>query len=242
MIASAPTSSSTSLPATIDVWTFALDIPDAAALGVLLSPDEHQRADRLQRAEDATRFRVAHARLREILASYLDVDPGRIVLEPDANGKPFVASPETSLHFNLSHSDDLATVAIWRAEVGIDIERVRVLDGPDLEPMFSRSEQAAFAALSGSERREAFFRCWTRKEALLKAWGRGLDVPLDSFDVPVGAEPDVVAQIAQETPDARAWRLLSFAPAAGYAGTVALAADATGRRAELILKTWPPGG
>lgn len=243
MTTRAPISTSSAPSTVIDVWTFALDVPETAALGALLSADERQRANRLQHPDDAARFSIAHGRLREILASYLHIDPALITFGVDGHEKPFIASPETPLRFNLSHSGDLAAIAVSRiGEVGIDIERIRILEGPDLEPMFSASEQASFAELAGGARREAFFRCWTRKEALLKAWGRGLDVPLDSFDVPVGPKPDVVVRVADETGNTRDWRLISFTPQEGYAGTLAVAAEGIGRSIALDHRAWPPAG
>lgn len=242
MTARASLQPSPSASAIVDIWTFDLDVPATAELCALLSPDEVQRANRLRRPRDAARFRVAHARLREILARYLATDAAQIAIAADSNGKPFIAAPETLLRFNLSHSDDLGAVAVSRiGEVGVDIERIQFIEGPDLEPLFSASEQAAFAKLSGAERREAFFRCWTRKEALLKAWGHGLTVPIDSFDVPVGPEPDVTVQVVDEMRVIRTWRLISITPKSGYAGAVALDADAAGD-VKLRLRAWPASG
>lgn len=246
MTLGAQTSTLPASSATIDVWTFALDVPEAVSAGLdaLLSPRERVRGDRFLHAHDARRFRVAHARLREILASYLAVAPAAIAFGEGTHGKPHVSGPETSLRFNLSHSGALAAVAVTQGgEVGVDVEHMRPVDDTGLEGVLSPREQQALAALAGSERHEAFYRCWTRKEALLKAYGRGLDVPLDSFDVPVGREPDaVVAFAGGQTGGTRAWRIVSFVPAPGYAGAVAVGADPSGRNAEVRWRTWPEGG
>lgn len=245
-------STSSASSSTIDVRIFVLDLPEAAAarLAALLSPDERQRAERLIRPQDGARFRAAHGRLREILAHHLAVAPQEIVFGEEPNGKPYIAAPETPLRFNLTHSDALAAVAVSPGvAVGVDIERIKPLEGTGLENALSPGEQKALAALGGSERRDAFYRCWTRKEALLKAHGGGLSVPLDSFDVPVGDQPGgVILRFGGGTTDVdqisgaagdRIWRVVSFTPAPGYAGAVAVAADASGRHAEPHWRAWP---
>lgn len=245
MANSPQTSGSTASSPAIDVWTFALDLSEAQAdpLAALLSADERRRADRLVHPEDRARFQAAHGRLREIIGNHLSVAPREIVFGVEPNGKPYVANPETQLRFNLTHSDALAGVAISHGlAVGIDIERIKPLDGTGLEEALSRREQDALAALGGEERRDAFYRCWTRKEALLKAHGRGLGVPLDSFDVPVDKTPDAIVRFGVTLAEARDWRIVSFVPAPGYAGAVAFAAETMGASARLAWATWPRRG
>jgi 4'-phosphopantetheinyl transferase len=243
MTLNARTSTTGLPPATIDVWTFALDIPEdaAAELGALLSAEERDRASRFRKPQDALRYQVAHARLREILAGYVSVSPASLAFATGTHGKPYLSAPETALCFNLAHSDALAAVAVVHAiDIGIDIERIKPLEGTELEDALSPREQNALAALSGTARREAFYRCWTRKEALLKAHGRGLDVPLDSFDVPVEGDSDVLVRFGgAPTETARDWRIVSFAPAPGYAAALAFAAEPPGLGAPLRWRTWP---
>lgn len=231
--------------AMVDIWSFHLDAPgvSAARLASLLSAEERQRADRFIRAQDAARFRVGRARLREILARYLAVDPQAIVFGYGTHGKPHIAAPVTPLRFNLTHSDERAAVAVSRtADVGIDIERIQPLEDPTLEDIFSPRERMALAALTGSERCEAFYRCWTRKEALIKAHGAGLDIALDSFDVPVGRDEDFTLTLAAGPSDrAGTWRVVSFAPSAGYAGAVAVASGPS-QHTELAWRRWPDEG
>lgn len=245
MANSARTSGLTISSPTIDVRTFALDLPEAEAepLAALLSSEERRRADRLVRPEDRARFQAAHGRLREIIGYHLSVAPREIVFGVEPAGKPYVAKPETSLRFNLSHSDALAGVAISHGiAVGIDIERIKPLDGTGLEEALSRREQDALAALGGIERRDAFYRCWTRKEALLKAHGQGLGVPLDSFDVPIDDTPDTIVRFGATRCEAQDWRIVSFVPAAGYAGAVAFAAETMGASPRLAWAPWPRRG
>jgi 4'-phosphopantetheinyl transferase len=238
-------------PVTADVWTFALDLPDAAAtrLDAFLSAEERDRSGRFFHARDARRFRAAHGRLREILAFHLAVAPQQIVLADGPHGKPYVATPVSPLRFSLSHSHGLAAVAVLQgAEIGVDIERVGPRAGTEPEDALSPRERAVLSALAGSERQDAFYRCWTRKEALLKAHGGGLGVPLDSFDVPVGREADDVilhlgggkdlGRTSGQAGD-RGWRVVSFIPAPGFAGAVAIAADPSGVHAEPRWRTWP---
>lgn len=245
MTLGAQTSTLPASSATIDVWTFALDVPEAVSAGLdaLLSPRERVRGDRFLHAHDARRFRVAHARLREILASYLAVAPAAIAFGEGTHGKPHVSGPETSLRFNLSHSGALAAVAVTQGgEVGVDVEHMRPVDDTGLEGVLSPREQQALAALAGSERHEAFYRCWTRKEALIKAHGAGLDIALDSFDVPVGRDEDFTLTLAAGPSDrAGTWRVVSFAPSAGYAGAVAVASGPS-QHTELAWRRWPDEG
>lgn len=226
----------------LEIWIFDLDLSttEASRLVPLLSDDERRRADRRVRPEDGQRFRVAHGRLREILAHHLGVPPQAIAFGEGQYGKPYITAPDTSLRFNLTHSDALGGVALSHAaDVGIDIERIRALDGTGLETALSAHEQCALAALDGNERREAFFRCWTRKEAVLKAHGCGLAVPLESFDVPVGPEPESIVRLpATGANKMQSWRIVSFVPAPGYAGAVA-APTGGEYSAALRYRTWP---
>lgn len=226
----------------LEIWTFDLDLSttEAARLVPLLSHDERRRADRRVRPEDGQRFRVAHGRLREILGHHLGVPPQDITFGEGPFGKPYIAAPETSLRFNLTHSDALGGVVLSHsADVGIDIERIRTLDGTGLETALSAHEQSALAALDGCERRDAFFRCWTRKEAVLKAHGCGLAVPLESFDVPVGLEPETIVRLSASGADeVKSWRIVSFVPAPGYAGAVAAPVGGW-HSAALRYRTWP---
>ncbi len=228
------------------VLTASLDVPDAlrGRLWAWLSSDERARAERFRFAVHRNRFVVARGRLREILGASLGVAPGEIAFEYSPRGKPSLARPFAAqgLRFNLSHADGLALYAIAHGrEVGVDVERVRPL--PDAESIaerfFSPREQAALRALPASERAAAFFACWTRKEAFLKATGDGLARPLDGFDVSVvPGLPARLERVEGDPLEAGRWSLAEVRPAAGYLGAVAVA----GARASLSCREWAPVG
>ena len=157
-------------------------------LQTILTRAELDRAERFHFARDGARFVVAHGLLRVILSRYLDSRPESIWFRYGPNGKPALAanSDGDDIRFNLAHCDNLAVVAISQGgELGVDIERIR----PELpvaeiaEHYFSAWEAAALQALPATERCDSFFRCWTGKEAYVKATGKGLSMPLDQFDV-----------------------------------------------------------
>lgn len=161
--------------------------------GELLSPDERERANRFHREVDRDRFRVVHTAMRMILAEYLNVDPQEIVFSSATGIKPELDSrlSGTGIQFNLSHSSELALLAVARgARVGVDIEWVKPEFPIDevAARFFSAAEISVLNMVPADERVEAFFSCWTRKEAYIKALGQGLSVPLDSFDVAFGSQ------------------------------------------------------
>lgn len=166
----------------VHLWRFPLDpFPhDLHSLQRLLSLDEQQRAARLLDPRKAQAFIVARARLRQILASYLSVDPAQISFTYGEQGKPALLSPATILTFNLSHSGDLALLAVAQGmEVGVDIEKIEPsLDYQRLAArFFSSEENAALMAAPKARRRRMFYRLWTKKEAQLKGAGGGFSAP-----------------------------------------------------------------
>jgi len=181
--------------------------PDVVvACSAVLSESERQRALRFKVDRDRRRFIVARARLRQLLAAKLGVDPREIELSNGANGKPHLAGrfAASTLRFNVSHSDDIAVFAFCDgAEVGVDIEAVRPMNDVDeiAARVFSPAETEALRALDGDTRVRGFFECWTRKEAFIKALGDGFSHDFNSVD-------------------ASGWRVESFSPAPGFIGAV----------------------
>lgn len=204
----------------VHVWRIDLDAgsPRREQLAAHLSTDEQTRAARFHTPELARRYRVAHGALREILGAYLDEIPGAVAFSLDPQGKPRLNTP--ALAFNLTHAGPLALVALAAGRaLGVDVEQVRALDDARLvaERFFAPEEVQAWNRLTGSEPMRAFFACWTRKEAYLKALGSGLARPLDSFVVNV--DPVEPARLLHDAVDASAparWRLatLDLGPAA----------------------------
>lgn len=214
----------------VEIHVFGLnETPDIVkALRGLLSQDELARAERFASPAFANRFIVARGRLRQILARSLATGPHQIEFTLTPTGKPLLQQPnQPATHFNLSHSGERAAVAVCRtAQVGIDIERVRDVRDGLARRFFAADEVAKLEALQGDERREAFFRCWTRKEAFLKATGEGIRRGLDSFSVSVAAdEKPRIVSIDGNLDAARHWQLRDLQPGPGYRGALVIDAQ-----------------
>src|SRR5438046_3961564 len=162
----------------IHAWCAGLDelASDLTAFAETLSVGERQRAERFQFDRDRKRFIVRHGLLRMILGRYLNLEPARLSFTCESRGKPALAGilDGRTLHFNLSHSDGLALFAVARRfALGVDVERIRPI--PEIDQIagkfFSTRESATLNALPAEQKLEAFFNCWTRKEAYLKATG-----------------------------------------------------------------------
>jgi 4'-phosphopantetheinyl transferase len=204
-----------------------------------LAPDERARADRFHFDRDRRRFIVSRAQLRMILARYVGDDPHALVFSYGSRGKPFLAHLlEPPLRFNLSHSGELALVAVTSGRhIGVDIEELRSsADVRELaERFFSPQENAALCALPDTVRLEAFFCCWTLKEAYVKATGDGLGRATDSFDVAFGSgKPARLLSVEGNVEEAARWSLLKLSPAPGFVG--ALAVEGSGWN----LMCWDP--
>jgi medium-chain acyl-[acyl-carrier-protein] hydrolase len=212
----------------VHVWRAALEQP-ADRLEVLrrtLAPDERQRAERFHFERDRRHFVAARGLLRTILGRYLDRDPGGLQFGYNPQGKPMLAGEGSGLRFNLAHSHGLALFAVSRGrELGVDLERIRpeFAGEPVARRFFSPREVAALGVLTGERRHEAFFVCWTRKEAYLKATGKGLTLPLDCFDVSLlPGEPAALLATRHDPAEAGRWSLRALAPGRGYAGALAV--------------------
>lgn len=224
----------------IHVWCRPLDFP-CSSLGVyeeLLSADERERAARYRFDQSKTEYILTRATLRALLASYLDKSPRSIEFSFSGQGKPSLATPDADLFFNVSHTDGLAALAFARGrEIGVDVEKLR----PECEAQklaerfFSDSERQFLSRLSGRALHESFFRCWTRKEAFIKAKGGGLSIPLDQFDVAIAEhQPAALLGTRPDPGEVGRWRLYDLSVGNGYAGAVAVSA------AELAAPVFPP--
>lgn len=213
----------------VDLWRVRLDSPESSggAFQDVLTPDELARADRFHFHRDRLRFITCRAALRSILSRYLQMPPGDIRFRYEKNGKPEITELQNShgLRFNVSHSSALAVIAVSSGRaVGVDIEKVN----PKLECLdiarrfFSKRECLALSTTSAGEQKRAFFACWTRKEAFLKATGEGLSYSLSEFSVNVA--PDQPALIEEVKADPQAvlrWSLANLRPEDEYLGTLA---------------------
>ena len=163
-------------------WSVSLPVPSdaCAALYATLSPDERTRSARFRSERDRQRFIVARGALRELLGRHLGIQPGDIRFEYNANGKPALSADFGSrLRFNLSHSADLALIAIARdVDVGVDVERIS--EGPRSEYaeiarcFFSAAEVEELCSVPPPLYARAFFTCWTKHEACIKARGEAI--------------------------------------------------------------------
>ena len=191
-----------------------------------LSDDERERASRFRFEHLTTAFTLSRGILRVLLGRYLAIEPAHVRFAYGTRGKPRLAFPESPLEFNLAHSGRFAAYAFAvGCELGVDIEEVRPISDQEsiVRRFFSPEECEEWLELDSSQRDEAFFRCWTRKEAYIKALGDGLSMPLDSFRVSL--RPEVPASLIHADGDPAAasdWSLWSLTPADGYAGSLAV--------------------
>jgi 4'-phosphopantetheinyl transferase len=212
-------------PDVIDVWTWSLDAPPPSVdeFAALLSAEELARAARFVQERDGQRFIVGRGRLRSILGRYLGLPPHMFSFTYNDYGKPSIALPGgTPFHFNLSHSADLAALAISdHYDLGIDIEEIRFLKEDIAGRFFSRREYLTLQALPPEAYLDGFYRCWTRKEAFVKAHGAGLSLPLDSFDVTFDWANEPRLERLDGDPDAPSnWRILALETPITFAGAV----------------------
>lgn len=193
-----------------------------------LSPEELTRANRFRFEKDRQRFIVSQGLLRTLLGHYLGIAPNHLRFSHNSYGKPALdlVSGKNCIHFNLSHSHDLVLYAFaCNRQVGIDIEYMRsAIDYEELaKRFFSPYEYTVLQTLPTSAKQQAFFDCWTRKEAYIKARGEGLSLPLHLFDVSLKpGEPAMLLHSREDTQAATHWSLQELALGPGYVGTLAV--------------------
>lgn len=207
----------------VDVWRIALDDEDDRLdrFRRMLEPHELDRGGRFHFEKHRRHFIIARGFLRSVIARYLGSQPESLRFIYGVYGKPALAS-EHGLRFNLSHSNEVALLAVTLdAELGVDVEHIRAdFASEDIaRRFFSRAEVETFNSLTREEQVAAFFRCWTRKEAYIKAIGKGLSQALDEFDVTLA--PDVAPALLQTMDDdASRWLMEDIDVGEGYAGAL----------------------
>ncbi|HYM70184.1 MAG TPA: 4'-phosphopantetheinyl transferase superfamily protein [bacterium] len=225
----------------VHVWRAALDLPEprTQALAATLASDERARAGRFRAPRDRDRFVAARGLLRSILACYCETEPGRLRFRYGPYGKPAIdAERGTGVYFNLSHAGGMVLYAVARRDLGVDLERVRALpmDERVAGRWFSPEEFAALCALAPDGRREAFARCWTRREAWAKARGEGLPAFHRELDASIVERvPLAVGSTEEIAPRGARWCLRELAPGPGYVAAVAV----EDRGARLTFADWP---
>ena len=190
------------LPSEMHVWRVELSSAAAATSNSYghLSYSERERADRFLHADTRSRWIVARNALRQILACYADTPAETLRFSLSDYGKPQLIGTVAEIAFNLTHTGNLALVAVGSAAaVGIDAEMIRPIDWRELsESFFAPAEAAGIAALPPDQRLDGFFACWARKEAFAKAVGSGLSIGFDKFSVEV--KPDAQPRLLTAPP------------------------------------------
>lgn len=200
-----------------ETHVYAVPVTNAETMARFLTDEELARSSRFRLGRVRDQFVTARGHLRSLLGQYLSLDPRAVPILYADGGKPHLP-PEYPLHFNLSHTDGLAVFAFGHSRVGVDVERHRVI--PDANALvnrfFSRRECTTFESVVPEMQMKAFFRAWTRKEAVLKAIGRGV-ASLDCCEVNFvdDAEPRLLCLDGDENAGS-VWKLFAWQPAEGY--------------------------
>lgn len=229
----------------VHVWFAFLDdlMPCLGSFLATLTPDEIERAGRFHFQKDRDQYVLARGLLREILSCFCGIHPGKLRFRYGAHGKPalIVERANADLRFNLSHAQQAVLCAVTRdREVGVDLEQLRenIGDRGLEERFFSPREAAALTRLPCDEWHKAFFTCWTRKEAYVKAKGEGLSMDPRSFDVFDSRDLAPRLCIENDPREAARWALVDLDVPAGYIAALAIEGDAH----RVICQTWPITG
>lgn len=221
----------------IDLWQFSL-AEELANANELLNAEEQARAARFYFQRHQRRFATGRATLRMILARYLNTPPECLQFSYNAHGKPTVMNA-ASLEFNLSHTEDLALLAIGKKHpLGVDIEKytARPYEGI-AKSLFSDQEFKAFIKTPHVLKPAVFFHVWSQKEAFIKACGLGLAYPTKEFNVPTVIPTH---QSVYDPVNDRTWQLRSFIPEMGYSGALCYHPTIATIRYGILPKTTPP--
>ncbi|MDB5649564.1 MAG: 4-phosphopantetheinyl transferase [Hyphomicrobiales bacterium] len=208
-------------PGEAHVWLLPLADTRPDELRAMLDADELARADRLRLPAERDLFIAAHGLMRRVLGHYTKAEPASLRFDVEQHGKPLLRGPGMP-QFNLSHSGDWGLLAVAQeTPVGVDLEQIR--DIPDWEAVakanFASGEIAALARIDPAAQLKAFYACWTRKEAVVKALGLGVTAGLQTFEVSL--DPETVPQVLSIAGSAQHWTLHAFAPLAGTCGALA---------------------
>jgi len=209
----------------VHLWQTSLDGRAADIFESFLSADELTRANRFHFINDRNHFVVARGLLRNLLAAYLGVNCAELRFSYGAQGKPFlVLDNQAQIHFNVSHSHGRAAFAFTRGrDLGVDLEFVKDDFDDELiaNRFFSRAEVLALRMVPADLRKQAFFNCWTRKEAYIKARGEGLSMPLNQFDVSLRPdEPVALLNNYREEREVSRWSMQAIPAPEGYVGAL----------------------
>jgi 4'-phosphopantetheinyl transferase len=196
----------------VHIWK----LPAVQMVSSLLTPAENEFAGRFRFEDDRNRFAVGRHALRLLLSNYLSVSPASFSISTEMGQRPLISNLSAQMHFNISHSGEWVLVAFAKEELGIDIEKIDTdFAYEDILPdHFSEAEQAF--VLSAADPTAAFYYLWTRKEALTKAWGTGLQENLKQVAV---LDEDSLMEMNNKS-----WKLESFHLSAFYPAAIAFSA------------------
>jgi 4'-phosphopantetheinyl transferase len=213
-------------PGEVHVWIARLPSAQPPEIATILSHDERDRASRFHSMKDRARYVFAHAVLRNVLSRYVDHTPQDIQFARNPFGKPFVDETRgIAPEFNLSHAGELVLVGVCDSQrVGIDVEEIRPMDDVSsiAESHYTQQECAFIFGKPPEHRELAFFHCWTRKEAYVKALGKGLSIPLNSFETLSQAGFGQSADSGSDSPYNESWQLADLDVPEGYVAAVAV--------------------
>ncbi len=211
------------LPDEVHLWLLRLEGQELALedLRETLSGDEQTKARGFRFERLRRRYIVCRGILRKLIGDYLQQEPSQIRFQYQAKGKPVLDKRSSEgLQFNLSHSEGIALLALTRhREIGVDVEFVRLLSDAKkiAERFFSQRERADLGGVASKDQTAAFFNCWTRKEAYLKARGEGMSRELDQFSVSlVPGEPARLLSVQWDPKEVGRWSMLSLRPTPDY--------------------------
>lgn len=230
------------VPTNCTIWRIPMDAPSQLTRDRLawLSAAERARAERFRFPEHALRWRVAHVAMRDLLAQAIGCGPEAVAFTADRTGKPQLAN-EPGRQFNLSHSGDVALLAIGETiPVGVDVELVKPV--PEMRGVaashFAHEERAALWAVGDeAQRLDAFYRCWTRKEAYVKATGIGVGPALATFAVTIAPNEARLIRADAEPDAAQAWSITDLDLGLPYIGALAIRDPGV----RITLRDWEPG-
>lgn len=207
----------------VHIWKFNRDSQhhDREALHDLLSSEERNKASKFRFEKDYLTYLVGRGCLRRLLGYYLDRSATSITFKYNEQSKPFINS-ETDLQFNISHSGTMILMGfVKNYDIGVDIEyNKQPIEIPQIaRSFFSLREAEELLSLPDNEQQSAFYNCWTRKEAFIKAKGGGLSIPLDQFEVSLLPDEEPVLKVIRwDQDDVPNWRVRGFKIGKDYTG------------------------
>ncbi|MDE5123255.1 MAG: 4'-phosphopantetheinyl transferase superfamily protein [Trichodesmium sp. St19_bin1] len=211
----------------VHIWSTNLKLSSdkIEELSTILSPDEKNRANKFYFEKDKNRFIIARGTLRTILSRYLNIEPKKLQFTYSDRGKPYLKN--TSILFNLSHSQDLALYGITKVNlIGIDLEYIRPMNDAEnlAKRFFALQEYNLIRQLPPQKQQETFLKIWTCKEAYLKAKGDGLGGSLEKVEICLTPEKPVeFFSINGDIEEASHWYLYQFIPQPNYIAAVVVA-------------------